>query len=310
MAVQPRTPTGHTSARVRRETLFFESSFNFDEPAHCFSVGSFRGIPAATVTNESSVGLRSCRSRAQLWSARQYAGPSSTTRVCICMPVMTLCCRLRVFLRDGFFFASGEFVSEFLQEADFGVACALPAEFFFAPFCDVLESSFGRDDDREHPLGDHEELLLDGGRETLPVPERFEVEEFADAVELDEIREFGDRVRDDVRTIAALVPGLFADEFFSASEEQCFDDDASVVFLVELFLVLLPFGGCVVAEAGEVLLRSLADDVREEPPSVLVLRKVRFRDELLSWGSGVGTVCVVLAERSACAFPYCPRARS
>ena len=60
--------------------------------AHCFSVGSFRGIDVATVTIESSVGLRSCFCRAQLWSSRQYAGPSSTTSVCICMPVMTLCC--------------------------------------------------------------------------------------------------------------------------------------------------------------------------------------------------------------------------
>ena len=60
--------------------------------AHCFSVGSFRGIVVATVTIESSLGLRSCRCRAHAWSARQYAGPSSTTRVWICMPVMTLCC--------------------------------------------------------------------------------------------------------------------------------------------------------------------------------------------------------------------------
>jgi hypothetical protein len=60
--------------------------------AHCFSVGSFRGIPAATVMNESSVGVRSCRSRTHAWSARQDAGPSSTTDVCICMPVMKLCC--------------------------------------------------------------------------------------------------------------------------------------------------------------------------------------------------------------------------
>ena len=74
---------------------------------------------------------------------------------------------------------------------------------------------------------------------------------------------------------------LFSDEFFGAAEEHCFDDDAPVVFLVELFLVLLPLGGGVVAKRGEVLLRALADDMREEPPGVLVLREVRLRDELL-----------------------------
>jgi hypothetical protein len=115
---------------------------------------------------------------------------------------------LGVFLRDGFFFAGGEFVPEFLQEGDLGVAGALPAEFLFAPFCDVLESSFWRDDDREHALGDDQELLFDGGREVLSVPEGFEVEQFPDSVELDEIREFRDRVRDDVRAVPTLVPGL------------------------------------------------------------------------------------------------------
>jgi hypothetical protein len=116
--------------------------------------------------------------------------------VCICAGHDALLC-LGIFLGEGFFLAGGEFVAEFLQEADLGVACALPAEFFLAPFRDVLESSFGRDDDREHAFRDHQELLLDGGREALSVPEGFEVEQFADAVELDEIREFGDRVGDD-----------------------------------------------------------------------------------------------------------------
>ena len=135
------------------------------------------------------------------------------------MPVMTLCCVCASFLVT-FFFAPGEFDRRVLAGASiFGVAGALPAEFFFAPFRDVLESSLGRNDDREHALGDHEELLFDGGREALSVPECFEVEQFADTVELDEVREFGDGVRDDVRAIAALVPGLFADEFFGASEE-------------------------------------------------------------------------------------------
>src|ERR1035437_6557414 len=107
---------------------------------------------------------------------------------------------------------AGLFVAEFLQEADFGVACALPAEFFFAPFRDVLESSFGRDDDAEHAFGDDQELLFDGRCEALSAPQGFEVQEPPDAVELDEIREFGEGVRDDVRAISPLVPGLFADE--------------------------------------------------------------------------------------------------
>jgi hypothetical protein len=40
------------------------------------------------------------------------------------------------------------------------VAGALPAEFFFAPFRDVLESSFWCDDDGEHALGNDQELSL------------------------------------------------------------------------------------------------------------------------------------------------------
>jgi len=63
---------------------------------------------------------------------------------------------LCVFLHDLFFLASGEFAPEFLEEGDFGVACALPAEFFLAPFRYVLESSFGSDDNLEHAFGDHE----------------------------------------------------------------------------------------------------------------------------------------------------------
>ena len=190
---------------------------------------------------------------------------------------------LRVFLGDGFFFSSGEFVTEFLEKRNLCVACSLPADFFFAPFRDVLESFFGCDDDREHPPGDHEELFFDGWCEALSVPECFEVEEFADAVELNEVREFRDGVRDDVCAIAALVPGLFADEFFGTPEEDCLDDDAFVEVLVKLVGVFLPFCGCVVAEGDEVLLRSLADGVWEEAPGVLVLCQVGLSDELLAW---------------------------
>jgi len=54
-------------------------------------------------------------------------------------------------------------------------------------------------------------LLLDGGREALPVPEGFEVEQFPDAVELDEIPEFGDCVRDDVGAEGSDTDGCTAE---------------------------------------------------------------------------------------------------
>jgi hypothetical protein len=117
----------------------------------------------------------------------------------------------------------------------------------------------------------------------LSVPEGFEVEQFPDSVELDEIREFRDRVRDDVRAVPTLVPSLLADEFFGTPEEERFDDEAFVKFFVEPVRVLLPFRRRVVAEVDEVLLCSLTHDVWVESPRVLILCQVGFRDELFSW---------------------------
>ena len=116
----------------------------------------------------------------------------------------------------------------------------------------------------------------------MSVPEALEVEQFADTAELDEVREFSDRVGDDVCAVSALVPRLFADEFLGAPEQECFDDESLVEVFVELIGVLFPFRGRIVTEVDEVLLCPLADGVRKESPSVLVLCEVGLGDELLS----------------------------
>ena len=169
-----------------------------------------------------------------------------------------------------------------MQEWDFGVACSLPAEFFLAPLRQVLESALRGDDDGEHACGDYQELLLNCRRRALSVPEGLEIEKFPDAVELYEVRKLGDGVGDDVGAIAPLVPSLFSDEFFGAPKEDGLGHDAPVEIFVELVRVLFPLCRCVVAEVDEVLLCALTHHVREKAPSILVLRQVGFRDELLA----------------------------
>src|SRR5260370_39391931 len=92
--------------------------------------------------------------------------------------------------------------------------------------------------------------------------------------------EFCDRISDDVCTIASLIPRLLRYQLFCLPEKHGLDYYALVVVLIELLGVPFPFALCVSAESHKVFLGSLADDVRQKPPSVFEICQIYFDNEL------------------------------
>ena len=94
------------------------------------------------------------------------------------------------------------------------------------------------------------------------------------------VSELGDRIGDNVCTVATLIPGLFCDELLNRFEHDHLSNSLPVVHLIEIVGASLPLASDERREVSEVLLRALADGIWFLTPHIQELGKVRLGEHL------------------------------